>query len=518
MTEEILELLDDLENAPARIREPAEARARLGWLDRANALEIAAFFGKLPDIVPAWSTEADALLGDVIARLARRLDVDSLEGETGWLPLWNVLLSLPLGTGDRPRAQFLILLAKATTDRAIETLVDLLLTNEKIPSNDAVLSLASLVQSERPVATKIFPRMLDGLAKPELAPAVLDLANYWTRRGDLAPHPAAHLAGNLAGLLSSVVNGLERLHESPMSGRSNEKEVAETIGRAVGLGVALCDALGLIGDPQAAGKALHKALDLPHRRLKTEAAGALARLGVEEGKAELVKLAAEPVARLRVLAYAGELGLSGRIPPEFASDEARAEAELAVWLSDPLQFGLPPNRCELLDNREQYWPGYETPVRCYLFRFEYEFATAQGLARYANVGIVGPLVHAVMADVLDLPPDDLYALFAGWNTEHEDIFEVDFAMLNEAQRVDVARLERRLKDDQFDQIRPKMLCSFFGEKSLAAVCKKGTADGVVVVDNDQILWYPAAQGNRSLGVPEAIWIHRGRRMLREFNP
>ena len=83
--------------------------------------------------------------------------------------------------------------------------------------------------------------------------------------------------------------------------------------------------------------------------------------------------------------------------------------------------------------------------------------------------------------------------------------EIDFALLNEQQRVEVARYERRLKDDQYDDIRPKLLCSFFGERSLAAIAKRGNTEGAVVVDAEGILWLPATQGNRSLGVRPVSW-------------
>ncbi len=518
MTEDVFQLLDDLENAPHVRRQSDEARARLAWLDRAQPAEIAAFFERLPEVAAHWSVEADGLLADCLTRLARRPDIALLEPQDGWIAYWNTLAQLPIGSGSAPRGKFLYLLARGGTSSALKTLTGLLVGDEKIPADDAIVALATVVQADRPDHTKIFPELLAGLANADLAPAILDLANYWTRRGDLQPHPAAHLVRNLATLLSNVVNALERIQENPFAQQSNTKELADTIGRGVSLGVSLCDSLGLIGDVEAAGGPLQRALDLPHRRLKTEAAGALARLGVQAGQDELVRLAAEPVARLRVLAYADELGLSDKIPPEFASDEARAEAQLATWLSEPLQFGLPPNRCELLDQREQYWPGFEAPVRCYLFRFEYEFQTEQGTANYANVGIAGPFTHAVTAEVLDLSPDDIYALYAGWNVEHVEIFEIDFALLNEQQRVEVARYERRLKDDQYDEIRPKLLCSFFGERSLAAIAQRGSTEGAVVVDSESILWLPATQGKRSLGVNEAIWINRGRKMLREFNP
>ena len=65
----------------------------------------------------------------------------------------------------------------------------------------------------------------------------------------------------------------------------------------VSLAVSLCDALALIGDASSTAR-LREAHEIRHRRLRVEAAAALARLGDEEGEKSLIELAAEPVARL----------------------------------------------------------------------------------------------------------------------------------------------------------------------------------------------------------------------------
>ncbi len=103
---------------------------------------------------------------------------------------------------------------------------------------------------------------------------------------------------------------------------------------------------------------------------------------------------------------------------------------VAVELAQPTFFGIPPAELKLVDSRTQFWPGYETPVHCYLFRYAYRFGDGQ----YSNVAIAGPLVHAFAADLSDLPPDDIYAVYAGWHVEHESIYEVplDSAPLDSA--------------------------------------------------------------------------------------
>jgi len=264
---------------------------------------------------------------------------------------------------------------------------------------------------------------------------------------------------------------------------------------------------------EATGK-LFQALDLKHRRLRTEAAAALASLGEEAGAEVLVQLAAEPITRLRVLKYCDELGISERVPDEFCTLAARAEAELSLWLSQPPQFGMPPMKCELIDERTLYWPGYDELVDCFLFRYEYQFQDS----RYNNIGIAGPLTQSLAVDLSDFPPEDIYAVFAGYDAEHEEIIEYDMAELNEWHRADVSRLERRLRDHGYYDIETLRFGSFFGERYIVAKAALDGASGMMITDSNELMLCPTSSGSqRSLGVNEAAFLYRGRKLIRTFN-
>jgi hypothetical protein len=285
----------------------------------------------------------------------------------------------------------------------------------------------------------------------------------------------------------------------------------------VALAVSLCDALALLGDKGAVGK-LHQALTLSHRRVRTEAAAALAQLGDDAGVTELLNLAEEPVARLRVLAYAKELGLLDKIDPPWQTPVARAEAELAVWLAEPTQFGISPAAIELFDERQQFWPGYTEPIDCFLFRFTYAVTIeGEGERSFSNIGIAGPLTHAFLADLTDLSPDDIYAAFAGWQAEHEEIREYDVARLSKSERLEADRLVRRLHDAGYTAIQPQRMGYFFGEKALVALARHGGLAGVAVVDFQEIAFFPQRHSQRPLGVTECFSIYKGRKLLRSFN-
>jgi hypothetical protein len=316
----------------------------------------------------------------------------------------------------------------------------------------------------------------------------------------------------LASLLGGIVGRLGQLESSPPQSKDEIQQRSHQISEGVSLAVALCDALAWIGDRSVTGK-LHQASELSHRRLRAEAAGALARLGDPAGRELLIGLASEPIVRLRVLAYAEELGVLDEVDEQYRTDVARAEAELVLWLAQPAQVGVPPAACEWIESRCLSWPGYEDPVDCHLFRFHYQFGDAQ----YTNVGIAGPVCHAFGSDLSDLPPDDIFAAFAGWHAEHEEMYEFDVAELHETEHAEVARLVRRLHDDGYDQIQPRKLCLFFGDRVLVADAVREGKPGVAVADYVETAWLPRSASSRPPGVDEAYCIYKGRRLLRTFN-
>jgi hypothetical protein len=303
------------------------------------------------------------------------------------------------------------------------------------------------------------------------------------------------------------------LEDDPTRFGDSVIQIQHLLSESVALVVALCDALGWIGNPAHIGK-LNQALRLTHRRVQTEAAAALARLGDEEGERRLIELASDPFARLRVIAYAEELELHHKIDEAYLSAVARAEAELALWLSQPQQIGLPPTSLELIDERVQYWPSYHEPQACYLFRFQYDFPGGE----LSNIGIAGPMVHAFVADLADLPVDDIYAAFAGWIAEHPDIFEVDKDQWNSAQRSEAHRLSKHLQIENHEEIEPLFLGFMLGERALIAKTRLRQTAGLAVTDGLETVWFATAGRPRPLGPLEVYSIYKGRKMLRTFNP
>ncbi len=519
MDERLQALVIDLKTASQlSSAELAKRVRRSNWLADAPASERLLFWFEVASLDMPLSPPADALLRQAAGELVQRWrtaakNVEPLSDDE--VPAISSLYE-QLGSGSSARADLLAALTLTASDAAIESAVELLVIDPPASDNDLARAMSPLFRKRSIRPELLFPRMLDALSHAPVAAAVLDLANYLTRENVVSEHPAADRGVQLIHLLGEMTASLSMLEERPDQHATGAIDLSRKVASSVALLVSLCDAVAQIGSEAAIPK-LYQVHDLAHRRLKTEAAAALAKLGDEQGIKYLTELAAEPVARLRVIAYAEELGLLDKIEPEHQSGTARAEAELAVWLAEPTQFGLPPARLELLDHRTQFWPGYNDEVPCYLFRFHYS-VTVEGDERvYSNLGIAGPLTYAFTADLEDLSPDDIYAAFAGFQAEHEEIRQYDVERLSRAEKLEVERLKRRLHDAGYTDIEPVQMGYFFGERALIATVKIEGLGGVAVVDFQDHAFFPARSTRRPIGPREAYCIYKGRRLLKTFN-
>lgn len=417
-----------------------------------------------------------------------------------------------LGSGSRARHHLLRFLALIGTRSALFAFADLIASDPPRRSDDAVLAFVPLFQHPDFPPDALFPRLLDAQHDAAIATVVLDLANYLTTSGRTARHPAAGRATRLANLLGGLVGRLARLEEHPAEFAASPADLNAMVGESVGLIVAIVHALALIGEANVTGK-LHQALALGHRRVRTEAAFALAQLGDDTGVEVLAHMATEPVVRTCALAYLDELGKLDRVAEQVRTSVARAEGELAARLALPTYFGAPPTALELVDASRRAWPGYAEPVDCYLFRYEYRW----GDRSLSGIGMAGPLVHAFRADLADLPPDDIYAAYAGWGTEHPEIAEIEADELSPDQQAAWNDARQRLVEQGYPSPRLVKLGRFFGEEHFVAAAQREGRPGTVIVTDDQIEWHVHAGTPRSPGDDEFYCIFKGRKLLRAFH-
>jgi hypothetical protein len=462
-------------------------------------------------------TGVDQLLQPIIDHLVKREHGLHAEGEpTGWTTtrLHNVqrLYRITPSTSDL-RNHLLRWLATEGSEPAIEVWTDLICDDPPEHRLGIVLAFAPLMQKGfQPPEWMLSKLLTHATGHSQIAPAIFDMFNFYFREGKVDEHPAQERIGALTELLGQLSLQLGRIEEGNFPAGFEAGQVNQLVSDSVSLIVALCDTFAQLKHEPAIGK-LHQAMSLRHRRVQTEAAAALAQLDDELGKSTLISLAEQPVARLRVLAYAEELGFKDEISLELQGEIALAESHLAIWLSEPEQMGLSPSDIEFLDSREMYWPSYEHPVLCYLFKYSY----GSGEQTHQNIGICGPLTHAFAADIQHLTHDDIFAAFAGWQTVHNEIYQISISRAQQAFPNDWRRLVGQLDGEGFDDLELQMAASFFGELVLIADATQDGQTGTAIADGRKTSWFSHGNSTAPIDWQMAYAIWRGREMLSSFN-
>jgi hypothetical protein len=386
---------------------------------------------------------------------------------------------------------------------AIHLGVELLLTKPPVDWADVSLSLAPLMQSKTWPVGDVFPKLLQSTVPAVLSPA-LDVANFVVRSRSLPEHPANGDLPTLLRMMGGLVNQLGMLEENPAQFGSSVAAIQKILFDSVSLCVSLCDTLGLIGNQDAIGK-LTQASKLSHRRIRTEAAFALAKLGDKKGQELLIELAADFSSRQRAVAYAEELGIDDRVDERWTTAAALAESRLANWLAQNEQMGISPSRMELLDQRTLSWPGFEQPQECFLFRFEYDMQDSI----YSNVGFSGPMCHSFSQDLADISLEDTYSIFVGWDIDHPDAFEVAPNSLD-------ARIQERMNRmletlPEHVQLIETLFCVIFFEHFgiLARVLINDELRIALVAEDDRVTCEPFTTKNQADPML-TYWLWRGR--------
>lgn len=521
MHDQLQRLLDDLPSfAQLDQRGRAQLLRRAGQVKVLDWDEGAALLAALAELL-ASDAKADALRNEhdlwtnLLGSLSRLLADPAAASEIPPAAIERAIqLYRSLGAASQARHSLLTLFAHSGGPDELTAFAELIVSDPPSRAEDVVLAFVPFFQKQKRLAPALFPRLLDALEHPSTAAVVLDLANFLTRQGLAAPHPASARAGRLATLLGGLTSRLARMEEHPEEFGDSPQPLHVVVAESVDLIVGLCHALAMIGDVSATGK-LRQTLELSHRRLRTEAAFALASLEDERGLEVLAEMAAEPVARTRVLAYLEELGMLSRAREADRSPTARAEGELAAWLASPVGFGLPPQKLELFDVRRQFWPGSDEEVDCYLYRYEYRL----GEQELSGVAMTGPITHALRAGLEDLPPADIYAIYAGWCVEDGEAIErLAPEQLSAEQLSEWRRRQGELVKLGYQDVRLVKMGRFLAERHFVATARRRQQPGVAIIDGGQLEWHPVRPGPRPLGPDEFYDLHLGRILLQAFNP
>ena len=388
---------------------------------------------------------------------------------------------------------------------AIQLGVDFLLTKPPVHWAEVSLALTPLVQSKHWDLKDVFPELLKSTDPSVLSPA-LDVANHYFRSRRPDRHPAVDEFSTLLKLLGGLVNQLEMLEENPTRFGDSVEAIQKILFDSVSLAVSLCDTFGLIGNKEAIGK-LNRALSLSHRRIQSEAAFALAKLGDQHGEQRIVDLASDFACRQRVIAYAEEIGIEDRIDEKWTTAAALAESRLAIWLSQKEQMGIAPARMELLDQRTLSWPGFDQPQECFLFRYEYDLQESV----FSNLGFAGPMSYTFSDDLANISMDDAYAIFAGCDMDHPDVYELPPGGVLPTHTAMINQWTDALQE-RFDSIELILFGVFFEHTAMLARGINGKETRVFVYDGDKLQVEPFPKlGQADPKLTYLLW--RGRLFL-----
>lgn len=415
--------------------------------------------------------------------------------------------------GSDLRNHFLRWLGSCGQPSAVQLWIDLICHDPPQCRSGIGLAFAPIVRHKIQFSSQQLEDLLNyGTAHSQMAPSIFELLNYAVREQLIPAHPAIPRLARLSELLGELCQQMKRIESGEFPENWDAVKINHRVSDSVALIVALCDLFSLT-DYGAAIPNLERALELRHRRVQTEAAAALARLGNPRGKQALIALAEQPVARLRVLAYAEELGFKQEISLELQGEIAQAESHLAIWLAEPSQMGLAPSEMELIDQRELFWPGYERPVACYLFRYSY----GSGTKAHRNIGISGPLTHAFPADLRHLPVDEIYAAFAGWQAVHNEIFQMSPARARQLHPAQIRHLENGLEDENLEEQKIQTVGSFFGQIVLVLTARSENQTGTLIVDDHDSIWFESGNPDAPVDWKMAYNIWKGKQLLARFN-
>ena len=365
---------------------------------------------------------------------------------------------------------------------SIRVAVDLLVDAPPTDWKDSAQALGVLMQSTNWKLADVFPRLLDTNQPSVLAPA-LDLANNMARKHGVRPHPAAERFDSLLTIFGAMTLQLQSLEENPRQFSDNVQVIQQILFDAVSLLVALCDFFAQMGDPRSIGK-LNQALLLKHRRLKLESAYALAKLGESRALDLIVELLQDDSSRARALAYLHELSADDRIDPQWTSSLAKAKSDLAIWLSQPEQFAIPPSRITLVEQRTLQWPGFDGPQECFLLQFDY----GTGDGNYSNIGFSGPFPIAMSLDMKSFSNDTVFAMYLANDIEDPHESRIAWDSLPEPHKDSYEPMLRELEEKGLLGIKPLAQLNCLGAQALLcqATSDEGNAWGILT-DGDSII-------------------------------
>jgi len=151
------------------------------------------------------------------------------------------------------------------------------------------------------------------------------------------------------------------------------------------------------------------ALEHPNVLVKLQAAWLRAELGDKNGVNILRFYSLAPQYSLIAESYLFKLGLLTKIPVKTRAPEFRARAIMANWLLKVRELDYPPDRVDVIDHRQLFWPPTHDVRNFWLVKFMFEMDRTD--KNLDGVGLVGFEVREVFGEEsLSLSAEELYGL------------------------------------------------------------------------------------------------------------
>jgi len=192
-------------------------------------------------------------------------------------------------------------------------------------------------------------QLRDPLPEGFAAVAFLDFVNRLAREESLEYHPF------------NTPQGVRRLESWLSSGDREEDSFAHSATAS----------LPYIEEPHR-GRLLALALDHEDIGVQMEAAWASAMVGGEAGVKVLARRCLDCNTATVAREYLRELDREDAIPEESNEPDFLSMAEMCNWLSHPNEYGRTPDRIELFDTREMFWPPTNDRRTLWIFHYWYD--------------------------------------------------------------------------------------------------------------------------------------------------
>ncbi len=342
---------------------------------------------------PRFVEEVDALAGLFHGVPTDALDVARYLQEHGLPQLACLFDRFPV-TIDRAKTHSALLILKLFAMYCWQPGIDKMIEAARRPLGERDYMWKAILQTfgrRHPFRDYVYDALADPLPPAFIAVSLLDSANIAL----LADEPIKHPFDTTQG-----VNRLRDLLRNPDPKDYSYAHSAST-------------ALPFISEP-ARSELLELAMDHPDVVVSMEAAWAAAKIGQERGVTYLARHAANVITSGNACQYLQELNRYDAIPVAAKEPDFKAMAEMARWLSHPMEYGKPPDAIELYDTRELFWPPTNDRRKLWLFKYRY-VAWGRRLKEVTGLGMVGSVTFALVGEsTADMAPIDAYALHCCW--------------------------------------------------------------------------------------------------------